>query len=427
MKKYKWIWIFMMVSPLHNIFAQVDTAFKKQPINYSTFMSLLSKNNLGYIAEKFNLNIAEANILSAGIFPDPELSFGYFDNGQRRMKMGNGFGSEINWTLELGAKRKARIELANNEYELTKYLLQDYLRNLRADATLFFLGAILKKQLLDVQINSYEKMNQIAKSDSIRFKLGSLTEVDARQSKLEAGNMLKDVYQAEAEWKMMLANLSVFIGKNQNDTLLLPQGNFTDFERNFTLQELIITAQNNRADLLAALQNKNVSACILKLAEANRVIDLGISGGITYASYVTNIIAPTPSFVQMNLGISIPLKFSNNRPGELKAAYFKTLQAEAQYKQIEIQIQNEVTQAYYNYLAQKKQIEQFNTGLLSEAKAILDGKIYSYQRGETSLIEVLNAQRTYNEIQISYFQTLYNYAAALVELERAAGIWDINF
>jgi cobalt-zinc-cadmium efflux system outer membrane protein len=43
------------------------------------------------------------------------------------------------------------------------------------------------------------------------------------------------------------------------------------------------------------------------------------------------------------------------------------------------------------------------------------------------LLEVLNAQRTYNEVQQRYYQTLYSYAAALVELEKAAGIWDINF
>ncbi|MPN12908.1 hypothetical protein SDC9_160228 [bioreactor metagenome] len=121
------------------------------------------------------------------------------------------------------------------------------------------------------------------------------------------------------------------------------------------------------------------------------------------------------------------MKFSNNRSGELKTAYYTTLQSEAQYKQTELQVQAEVTQAYFNYQAAQKQVAQFNTGLLAEAKTILEGKIYSYKRGETTLLEVLNAQRTYNEVQQNYYQTLFNHASALVELERAAGIWDINF
>ena len=382
---------------------------------------------MNYVAQKFNVNIAEAGIETAKIFPDPQLEVGGFDNGQRRMSMGYGFNSGLSWTLELGGKRKARIDLAKSEAELSKLLLLDYFRNLRADATLNYLTALQNKLLLDVKISSYQSMNQLAKSDSIRFKLGSITEIDARQSKLEAGTMLNDVFSGEAQWKSTLVSLFLFLGAKQTDTLIYPEGDFSKFDRDFNLLQLITTAQNNRADLLAALQNKVVAQNLLKLAKANRVIDLGLATGATYASSDINIIAPTPSFTQFNGGISLPLKFSNNHPGELKAAYYYSLQTEIQYKQIELQIQAEITQAYFGYLASKKQVQQFNTGLLTEAKAVLDGKKYSYQRGETSLLEVLNAQRTYNDVQQNYYQTLYNNSATLIELERAAGIWDINF
>ncbi len=406
---------------------QSDTTFQKKPVLYREFIETVGKNNVAYAAEKFSVNISEANIESAKIFPDPELSAGWFDNGQRRLNMGYGYSAELGWTLELGGKRKARINLAKSEAELTKFLLQDYFRNLRADATTRYLEAIQNEQLVNVQLNSYDAMTQLAKSDSIRAKLGSITEVDARQSKLEAGTMLNDVFQAIANWKASLSNLTLLMGAKQSDTLTATIGGFAAFDRKFTLPELIITAQNNRSDLMAALQNKDVSKKMLQLAKANRVIDLGLTGGMTYSSYVRNIIAPTPSFTQTGVGISIPLKFSNNRQGELKAAYYTTLQSEAQYRQVELQVQTEVTQAYFNYQAAQNQVQQFNTGLLTEAKIILDGKVYSYRRGETTLLEVLNAQRTYNEVQQNYYQTLFNYAAALVELERAAGIWDINF
>ena len=56
----------------------------------------------------------------------------------------------------------------------------------------------------------------------------------------------------------------------------------------------------------------------------------------------------------------------------------------------------------------------------------MDGKIYSYNRGEVSLLEVLDAQRTYDEVQAQYIETLFNYSSALVEFERSAGIWDIE-
>lgn len=406
---------------------EIDTLTLKKKIDYTTFITRVGQNNLEYSAEKFNMNIAEAEVLSAGIFPDPELEFGFADNGQRRMDMGYAFGSELSWDLELGGKRKARIGLAKNEAQLINLLLEDYFRNLRADATLAYLTAMQNRHLLDVEYDSYKQVKKLAEADSIRFKLGSITQVDARQSKLEAGAMLNEVYAAEAEWKASLIELSLLSGEWQNEELWYPEGDFTGFERDFMLQNLIVTAQNNRSDLKAALQQKNVSESIIKLAKADRAIDLGLSIGVEYNSYVRNVIAPTPSFTTVNAGISIPLKFSNNRPGELQTAQFEMMQAEQEYKQTELTIQTEVTQAFYNYEAAKKQVKQFSTGLMDEAKAILGGKIYSYQRGETSLLEVLDAQRTYNEVQQNYYQTLYNHAAALVELERATGIWDINF
>ena len=64
--------------------------------------------------------------------------------------------------------------------------------------------------------------------------------------------------------------------------------------------------------------------------------------------------------------------------------------------------------------------------MLSQAREVIDGKIYSYNRGEVSLLEVLDAQRTYDEVQAQYIETLFNYSTALVELEKSAGIWDVE-
>ena len=419
--------ILLSVCSSYLLHAQIDTTFNRTIINYSLFLALVAKNNLNYAAQKFNLNIAEANIELAKVFPDPEIGVGWFDNGMRRMGMGYGFNSRIGRTIELGGKRRARIDLAKSQSDLTKFLLLDYFRNLRADATLNYLNALRNKSLLDVKINSYNAVNRLAYSDSIRFKLGSIKDVDSRQSKVEAGAMLNQVFQTLATWKMSLLNLGLLMSKQSNDSLYFPSGNFNKFDREFDLAQLITEAQNNRADLLAALQNKTTAQKMIQLAKANRIADLGIGVGVGYASYDYNIIAPTPSFTQVSGGLTIPLKFSNKYAGELKMAHYAGTQAELLFRQVEVQIQVEVTQAYYDYYTTRQQVLQFNNGLLLEAKKVRDGKIYSYQRGATSLLEVLNAQRTYNDVQQSYHETLYDYAEALVQLERVAGIWDIDF
>lgn len=424
-KNWVLLLILLLFSAVSN--AQIDTTFTKTKMNYTHFMTLVSQNNLEYSAQKFNVNIAEAEVLASKVFPDPELAIGASNNGQQRMQMGYGFSSELSWTLELGRKRKARMNVAKSTAELTKTLLEDYFRNLRADATLSFLNSLKQKEMLIVQLNSYSILKNIAATDSIRFKLGSIAEIDARQSKLEANSMLNEVYQSEADWKTSLLELGTLMGEQKADNLSSSYGDWTKFDRSFDLNELVITAQNNRADLLAALKNKKVSQELLKLTKANRLLDLGLSIGVESASVVSNIVAPTPSSNTISAGITIPLKFSSQNKGTLKAAEYSLLQADALYKQTELQVQTEVRKAWFAYLNTQKQVRQFNTGLLADAEKLLNGKVYSYKRGETTLLEVLNAQRTYNETQLNYHQTVYNYAAALVELEKAVGIWDINF
>jgi len=141
---------------------------------------------------------------------------------------------------------------------------------------------------------------------------------------------------------------------------------------------------------------------------------------------VLNEIAPAPSFTGVTAGIAIPLKFSNLNKGTLHAARFRQQQADAQYQQALLQVQTEVLNAYRSYDAFCKQVERYENGMLDQAREVMDGKIYSYNRGEVSLLEVLDAQRTYDDVQAQYIEALFNQSAALVELEKSAGIWDME-
>ncbi|OMP75874.1 TolC family protein [Chitinophaga sp. LS1] len=424
-KKYILLtWIILCICT--RVHAQLDTGFAKTRVSLTQYLSLVGKQNFSYVAQQYNVSIAEAGVESAKVFPDPQLSIGFYDNQQASKHLGQGYNAGIGSTLELGGKRKSRIDLAQSQLQLSKAMLQDYFRNLQADATIAYFNALQQYNLLQVQQSSYVTMEQLADADAIRFKLGAITEVDARQSKLEAGSLLNSLYQNEADWKTALVQLSINTGKAQSDTLLTPISNSDNLERDFALGTLITNAQDNRADILAAINSKTVADKNLQLIRANRKIDLGISAGMQYNGESTNTIAPTPAYRSINAGISIPLKFSNRYKGDMKAAQYSIMQAAVQYDQILLQIQAEVIQSYFNYKAAEKQVSQFKSGLLTEAQKVLTGKIYSYKRGETSLLEVLNAQRTYNDVQQNYYQSLFSYAEALVNLERSAGIWDIQ-
>jgi len=249
-------------------------------------------------------------------------------------------------------------------------------------------------------------------------------EIDAVQSKLEAGSLFNELLQAEADLRNSFIQLSQMTGSLKPDTLMIPEGELAFKPRQFVTTDLIITAQNKRADLVVALYNKEVAHKVLRLAQKERNIDLDLTLGISNSSYIESY---GPSFATVSAGVAIPLKFSNHYKGELKQAQFQISQSEVLYEKAELQIRTEIMQAMQNYQAACKQVESYDRGMLESAQIVRKGKIYSYSRGETSLLEVLNAQRTYNDIQQNYFETLFNRAVALVELEKAAGIWDINF
>ncbi len=403
-----------------SLFAQ-----EQRVLTYTNYLNNVKNCNVGYLVEKYNVDIAEANVTAAKIFPDPELSVSYSNNQNWDLQMGYGVEVELSYSLELGGKRKARMLVAKSEKEVASALLNDYFRNLRADATIAYLGALKQKKMYEIQWSSYKQMRELARADSIRFRLGYIMEVDARQSKLEAGTRLNDVHASAGDWQDALLHLLVLQGNKKMELPDTIAGELIFMKRDFDLPALIAAAQHNRADLQAALKSKELSQNNLRLAKANRVIDLGLTIGGGYASEVLNELAPAPEFKTISAGISIPLKFSNFNKGELRAAQLTLRQHEVQYEAVELQISAEVVQAFNKYQVACRQMEQFNTGLLDEAEIIFKKKAYSYERGETGMLDLLNAQHTYNDIQVTYIETLYNCAVSLVELERACGIWDI--
>ena len=82
-------------------------------------------------------------------------------------------------------------------------------------------------------------------------------------------------------------------------------------------------------------------------------------------------------------------------------------------------------QAWFNYEAEKKKVVQFKSGMLGDAQKVMDGMVYKYKRGETNILDVLVAQRTYNEVQQEYLETMKGYAVSLVELGK--GLWHLGY
>lgn len=403
----------------------VGSAQQMVPLSYRNYMEKVAEGNLEYAAERLNMNVSEAEVVASKVFNDPNLSVSYFNNENGSLQMGEGVEVELSKTFSFG-KRGANIALARSESEQTQALLADYFRNLRAEATISYLEALKQHELYKVKQNAYDNIRQLAESDSVRFTLGKIMEIDATQSRLEAGILKNELLQAETDLHNAFSNLNLLTGSVATDTLFIPEASLHITPRSFVLADLISTASVNRADLVAALKNKEVASRALKATRRERNTDVDLSIAVSKNARVHNEEAPAPPFTGVTAGIAVPLKFSNFNKGAVRAARFREQQAEIQYQQALLQVQTEVMQAFRSYQSLSQQVDHYENGMLHAAQEVIDGKIYSYNRGEVSLLEVLDAQRTYDDVQAQYIETLFNYCTALVELERSAGVWDVE-
>ncbi|MDR0796835.1 MAG: TolC family protein, partial [Tannerella sp.] len=277
------LWLAAIISATQTVNAQ-------RILTYGEYIKNVREKNIEYIVEKYNVSIAEANTQAAKVFPDPEFSFSYENNQDRTIQMGQAYSAELGYTLELGGKRRARVAVAHSEQQVTEALVEHFFRNLRADATLCYLETLKQKQLTGLALSTCESMKELARSDSLRYALGEISEVDAMQTRLEANTMMTVYYQTEVGYKNMLADLVVFEGgatntgtmpvsNSLNDHTTSLQGELRLIIRSYQLQNLIELAQDNRADLQAAVRGRDLSAANVRLAKANRIIDLGLNVG----------------------------------------------------------------------------------------------------------------------------------------------------
>ena len=428
MNKYTIIkyFIFFLFFGLFGFKAMAQELENSTIVPYKDYIQMVLKNNDAYQGNRLESEIAREEVGISKKRPDPELELLYRENTEDHLRQGPGVEGEISWDIEFGGKRKSRIQYAAKGLELAEMELQDYEHNLRLEASLIYLETIKEQKLYEVQKASYESMKQIAKSDSIQHALGILTRVEALQSSVEAIMARNEMRQARTDWQNTILQLQDVAGVNREDQTILPDTSAKLIMRALTLNELELSAIENKATLKAAELNKEQTEAEENLIRAERRMDVNLIAGFEYnkASVTPSLDAPMDKVLLVGFGI--PLKFSNFNKAELRQVKLAKEQSVWEVSSTKRATLTAVREAHNKYIAAEQQLNSLEEDLLEGAETILNGVIYAYQRGSTSFLEVLNARNSYNEIQTLYYESLFEYAAAYLELQYAAGIWEVE-
>lgn len=390
-----------------------------QVLQYHAYLDSVKNHNVSMQAQQLNVPIGESEVRAARVVDDPTLSIEYGNNSDWSMLMGQSASAELSKSIA-PSKRMSRVSVARNSLELAQAERDDYWRNLKADATIDFYDALLAKEFLNIGTQAYSNIESLAKSDSVRFAKGEISELDMLQSRLEQRRAQQELNRRRTDYMNALVLLDERCGSAMVGTRDV-NGVLSASEILYDLTSLIEKAVNNRADMRVADCAVRLTTAEERLAIRERRSDVELSIAASYNTRVRNEEAPAPEFMGYTVGLSIPLPMSSVNRGVRNAGKLRVRQAGIERDAVRVKVQGEVVRAYNTYQAALARAKAYADSMMSNAQQVLDGKLYAYQRGDTSLLEVLVAQETFNEIQEEYVTSLHDCMVAMAELERSVG------
>ena len=391
----------------------IATAATAQKISYGEYMQRVFEGNIALAAKKLDIEIADAGVKSSRIYNDPTVALTYTNNEDWSKGLGQGIELELGRTFTFGVRR-SRIDLAESERRQAVALLEEYMRNFRADATIAYLEHLRAKMLLEEAQQIYKDLTEVANNDSICFNRGDIPQSDWLESRMAQGIARNGMLDAEAHLANTAIKLGYYMAKLDNASSLEGTGTLEISEQAAPLEHYTTQALANRPDLVVALSKADIATAMQKFNSAVRRPELDVTIGATY-----NI--ADPNFTSLKAGVAIPLKFSNLNNGAKIQDEVLVKQANMEIEEARLLVAADVMQAYNNFKYATKQSETFTGKMLSDMQQVVKGKRLAYELGEIPFLDYLIVERNQSEMRREHINALFNKAAAWVELQRAAG------
>ena len=381
--------------------------------------------NLRLLAERFKLSIAEARILQARLKPNPVLSLG----GNYLDILGSGFNpstnaagpteinARIDYILERGNKRQERIAVAEAGKAVSQLELLNTTRNLILDVQSGFTDLLLAKENAALAKASLEAFNQIVSVNQTRVSAGDLARVELVRSEVAQLQFSNQVRQAESRVRLARNRLQALMGRIAYDPAFDVTGELRREPLLAAKPELTQLAFSSRPDLDALRRDQARSQAELRLQLAQGKVDYTVGAAVNRQFGVGGLTSGNSAGVFF----SMPLPVNNKNQGEIERARREQEQIQARIRSLEQEIQAEVENAFEQYQTAQQLLDRMEQDLLDRAKRVREVTDFSYRRGEATFVELLDAQRTYNETMQGYNEARAEYGRTLFLIDAITG------
>jgi cobalt-zinc-cadmium efflux system outer membrane protein len=384
----------------------------RRSITVADAVAIFLQQNLDLVAARYDIDTAEAEKLTARLRPNPEVDVEFEDLpvdftlpfSQQT------FTYTLSQTIELGGKRRRRIDAADADAEVARGEFQAVVWQLTNDLKRKFYAALLAEALLGLARENQKTFADTLADTAELVKVGEISGLDLKRLEVEKLRFDIDVADSERDYEVAVRDLRVALGGDYRTMDIDVAGSLEYQPREFSLADLRDRALAARPDLKAARLRERAADAAIRLQNAQRMPDLTVGGGIAQVPSGTNTFT-------YSVGITLPL--SDRNQGERAKALVDKLRAQNEQRQVTNQVLGDVDKALVAFEIQKRRVELYRTGVLAKVDEIQNLTEFSLKAGEGSTLELLDAIRTRRETLAAYYQTLFDYQMSLLDLELA--------
>jgi cobalt-zinc-cadmium efflux system outer membrane protein len=392
----------------------------------SDAIEVMVRQNLNIIAMRYELPMAEADVLTASLRANPVF---YTDSQlvpygrYSRANPGGQTQYDVNIThpLDVSHKRQARTEVARAAKRTIEAQFQDAVRQQIDNLYTAYVDVANAELTLTYSRKYVDGIAKVLQVTRDLFHAGMISKdpTDSLTAKLEQAQLqVREAQQAVSRTTRALAQLlniprdqalSIRIRDKLRDDRPLPQKE----------EELIQTAMQSRPDLIAFRLGVRRAEAEVVSAKRERLSDFYL----LYQPYTLQDNRPfgLKSPISWALGITAPMPIYNRNQGNIERAKINVTQTQVQLAQLERQIQDEVAEAVREFeLSLRAMLEQ-EREVLPAYRRVRDAAYRRFLGGQTDVIEFLDAQKDFNERVKDYRDSLVRHRRAMLDLNTAAG------
>ncbi len=381
-------------------------------------ISLALTNSPSIKAARTQIQQNQAQEITANLRPNPTLAWdsqfipvfsGDFStdtlNNLQQFDIGLGY------LFERGHKRQNRLQAARDATAVTAAQVADTERTLVFNVAQQFINVLLANSTLQFAQEALRSFHDTVTISEQRYKAGDISEGDFLKIKLQLLQFETDVNSARVAKVQSLGSLRQLVGYASLPHDFDVVGDLDYQPLTVALPDLQVKALATRPDLLAAQKGVKAANSQISLAKADAKVDFNASASYSHVSGASST----------SLFFSVPLPIFNRNQGEITRAKFALTGAELTAKAAEDTVMTDVTNAYESASSNQDVVKLYVSGYLKQAQDSRDISQYAYKAGAATLLDFLDAERSYRSTQLAYRQALAAYMLSLEQLRQAIG------